>query len=170
MAYAEIRDEGLVSSAVKWFFFRALVYVAVALISAAAFFAAVSIYAWTLGPIPKASSTPPAIDPPSITVPTPAPPSVPTVPPNVALVPELRLTADDVAYILAIIHPKPSPGGTRYDLGDRVTGGNLIPVLPTAIVEKVPQLRGFRYDVDADGAVVIINPRTYYVSAIIRTK
>ena len=39
-----------------------------------------------------------------------------------------------------------------------------------AIVEKVPQLRGFRYDIDKRGAVIIIDPRTYYVSAIIGPK
>jgi hypothetical protein len=175
VSYVDTGDatKGLIGSAAKWFFSRAVIYVAVALLSAGLFFAAASIYAWVQGPIQTPATAPTTI--PAIpAVPTPALPPVLLAPvPNVAQVPELRLTAEDVALILAIIQPRPSPGGwTEYKLGQRAgaNAGRVIPLLPMAVVEKVPQLRGFRYDIDAKGAVVIIDPRTYFVRAIIVAK
>jgi hypothetical protein len=51
-------------------------------------------------------------------------------------------------------------------LGD-LPPGYIVPMLPVAIVAKVPRLRNYRYDVASDGRVFIVSPVTYRISAII---
>jgi hypothetical protein len=173
MSYVDTGDaaKGLVSSLAKWFFFRAVIYVAAALLSAGLFFVAVFFYARVQGPMPNPV---PTTVPATPAAQTPSPPPVLLAPdPNIAQVPGLRLTAEDVAVILAVLQPRrpssPWPWETGYELGKRagLNAGHVIPLLPMAVVEKVPQLRGFRYDIDKRGAVIIIDPGTYFVSAII---
>ena len=78
MSYVDTGDaaKGLVSSLAKWFFFRAVIYVAAALLSAGLFFVAVFFYARVQGPMPNpVPTTVPRCSPYPVRVPlSPVPP------------------------------------------------------------------------------------------------
>jgi hypothetical protein len=156
---------GIVSYGAKWFLIRLSIYAAAAVVSAGLFLLGASVYAVLHGP--NITEAPPAIE-------IPAPVDTPRTLPSVRLpggqemvqVRELELTAEEAQFILSIINPQQSRVKHEYSLGGTPLS-HLIPLLPAAIFEKVPRLRGYRYDVDAGGTVLIVDPVTYKISAII---
>jgi hypothetical protein len=169
MSYASIRQQSAAgfSFGAKWFLFRLSIYAAVAVVSAGLFLVGASVYAFLHSPNRTPAPSPAIEIPAPVDTPPAAPPLRLPGGQELVQIPDLQLTAEDAQFILSIINPRPSVVGARKpSIGDHPFG-HLIPLLPTAIVERVPRLRGYRYDVDGSGAVYIVDPTTYRINAII---
>lgn len=78
------------------------------------------------------------------------------------------LSRDEIQLIRDFVKvPPPLPGAARnINVGDLLLGIALAP-LPEPIMEKVPKLRGARFTVDRNGAIVVVAPGTNRVDVII---
>jgi hypothetical protein len=79
----------------------------------------------------------------------------------------LNLSAEDIATIREILKPQPTGNQLTVRVGD-VAQGVLIPILPSAVTDKIPRLRNYRYTIDRQsGAVLIVSNRTLRILEII---
>lgn len=78
------------------------------------------------------------------------------------------LSRDEIQLIRDFVKvPPPLPGAARnINVGDLLLGIALAP-LPEPIMEKVPKLRGARFTVDRNSAIVVVAPGTNRVDVII---
>jgi hypothetical protein len=80
-------------------------------------------------------------------------PETPPSPPHV----QIALSNDDMKVIRASIKVLPSEPGAqpKIHLGQDVSNTSMVP-LPESLVNRIPKLRGARFLVDENGAIVII--------------
>jgi hypothetical protein len=80
-------------------------------------------------------------------------PETPPSPPHV----QITLSNDDMKVIRASIKVIPSQPGAqpKIHLGQEVSNASTVPV-PESLVGKIPKLRGARFLVDENGAIIII--------------
>jgi hypothetical protein len=83
-------------------------------------------------------------------------------PPRAALV----LTKDEKATIRQFIRVLPPGGQAKIHAGDEVSATASAPV-PDALVEKMPKLRGARFLIDQNGAIVILGEGSNRADAIV---
>lgn len=90
-----------------------------------------------------------------------APPRASPTPADVLRIANLPFNAQFMRDIL-----KPVPTGQRtFAVGERVTG-SVVPLLPSVVVEKIPELTGLGYLIDAKAQIVLVDGN-YRVAAII---
>lgn len=78
----------------------------------------------------------------------------------------LALSEDDIKIIrqyIRVLAPK-SPGEARIHVGDEVS--HAVPV-PDALVEQMPKLRGAKFSIDQNGAIVILGNGSRRADAVI---
>ena len=82
--------------------------------------------------------------------------------------PPFSLTRDEIQLIRDFIKVPPAPPGAarNINVGDILPDTALAP-LPDQIMEKLPKLRGARFTVDRNGAIVVVAPGTNRVDVII---
>jgi hypothetical protein len=82
--------------------------------------------------------------------------------------PAFALTRDEIQVIRDFIKvPPPLPGTPQnINVGDRIPDTALAS-LPEPIMEKVPKLRGSRFTVDRNSAIIVVAPGTNRVDVII---
>jgi hypothetical protein len=83
-------------------------------------------------------------------------------PPQAALV----LTKDEKATIRQFIRVLPPGGQAKIHAGDEVSSAASAPV-PDALVEKMPKLRGARFLIDQNGAIVLLGEGSNRADAIV---
>jgi hypothetical protein len=78
------------------------------------------------------------------------------------------LSRDDIQLIRDFIKVAPSPPGAprRINLGDFLADTALTP-MPEPIMDKLPKLRGARFTIDRNSAIVVVAPGTNQVAVII---
>jgi hypothetical protein len=82
--------------------------------------------------------------------------------------PPFALTRDEIQLIRDFIKvPPPLPGAPQnINVGDRIPDTALAS-LPEPIMEKVPKLRGARFTVDRNSAIIVVAPGTNRADVII---
>ena len=82
--------------------------------------------------------------------------------------PPFALTRDEIQLIRDFIKvPPPLPGAPQnINVGDRIPDAALAS-LPEPIMEKVPKLRGARFTVDRNSAIIVVAPGTNRADVII---
>jgi hypothetical protein len=82
--------------------------------------------------------------------------------------PAFALTRDEIQVIRDFIKvPPPLPGAPQnINVGDRIPDTALAS-LPEPIMEKVPKLRGARFTVDRNSAIIVVTPGTNRADVII---
>jgi hypothetical protein len=165
-------QQRLLHDAARWALPRLGVYVAGAIAGAVAFAAWATVYTYVW---PRTSER-------QIEYPAPANPGKPALPlapspdrtgrsPAIVLQsPQslLHLTNVEVQTVRDILNPTGAKGDNElYEIG-KVPGSILmIPYLPDSVVAKVPKLNGLRYTIDRNGSIILMNPGSYRVIAII---
>jgi hypothetical protein len=81
--------------------------------------------------------------------------------------PQLALSAEDMAFIYASV-PKDRPVDVRVRLalGAEVPGSVDLERFPVGVIDRLPQIEGYRYIVVEDD-VVIVDPRDREVALVI---
>jgi hypothetical protein len=82
--------------------------------------------------------------------------------------PSLSFSEADVKVIRQSIKVLPPRPGTlqKFHLGDEITDSTVAPI-PASLVDQMPKLRGARFSIDQDGAIIIIGEGSNRVDAVL---
>jgi hypothetical protein len=94
-------------------------------------------------------------------------PETPASPPHM----QITLSNDDMKVIRASIKVLPSEPGAqqKMHLGQEISNASTVPV-PESLVSKIPKLRGARFLVDENGAIIIIGEGSNHADVVVETQ
>jgi hypothetical protein len=90
--------------------------------------------------------------------------ALPKGPPNSANIQRIVSSPSNVQLVRAMLKPVPT-GQKIYAFGERVSGVN-VPLLPSEVIDKFPELTGLGYIFDAKASIVFVDGN-YRVVAVI---
>ncbi|HEV7600085.1 MAG TPA: hypothetical protein VGO49_07465 [Bradyrhizobium sp.] len=80
--------------------------------------------------------------------------------------PSIVLAQSEIQFVLDMLKPDRTSEQGTFKIGDQLPD-LILPHLPQVILERVPKLRGFRYTIDRNGAILLVADLGNHVLGII---